>query len=485
MRVLKAFSAIFLFLAFSLSGCKGCTQAAAPTPAPFTVLPAAQGEIIEYGGAAGANSLAAAMGNILSQIHQACGEKPNVGQVFSVKGSNSAGVFFTVVDHAQANRQLAGLVIAAQTGTNQFQVGVVSDSADRFAQTANPMMQQLFEAWNPAAASGASNTPGGAPGAASAAAGGGSGVPAMSQVSLSDGTGTISLPAGWNLVPSQSGMGMATVNGPNGELLGLNYGFNAQDTNSPVVQNGLRMGIKFQHTVYYPANADLTKSFEAIFQALRAAAGQGPAPIKVDNVQASSSQGQCVTATGQLNPDGQGMRQMQMLLCRSTPNQNGAYEFILTKCLLPLNATDQQRATADAIMATFKPDMQRAQAIANAQSAPIIAQMQQTYQAHQQALMSFTQQQIANIHQIGAQATARYNAAQASNSAEQSNWEAGENAEDRNAQGFSNYLLDQSVVSNGTGHATMWNTTANALVQSNPNKYEIVDTPNYWKGVDY
>jgi hypothetical protein len=31
----------------------------------------------------------------------------------------------------------------------------------------------------------------------------------------------------------------------------------------------------------------------------------------------------------------------------------------------------------------------------------------------------------------------------------------------------------------------MWNSEANTLVQSNPNKYEIVDAPNYWQGVDY
>lgn len=181
------------------------------------------------------------------------------------------------------------------------------------------------------------------------------------------------------------------------------------------------------------------------------------------------------------------MREMEILLCRSTPNQSGMYRLILTKCLLPLGATDQQRATANAIMASYKPDMQRAQAIADAQSAPIIAQMQQTYQAHQQALMSFTQQQIANIHQIGADATARYNATEAANSAQQANWEAGQNANAQNAQGFSNYLLDQSVIqNNSTGaHVTAWNSTADALVQANPSKYSHVSNANYIPGTDY
>ena len=67
-----------------------------------------------------------------------------------------------------------------------------------------------------------------------------------------------------------------------------------------------------------------------------------------------------------------------------------------------------------------------------------------------------------------------------------------EDAISRNGQGFSNYLLDQTVVqdnnmyNNGTiGHGTFWNATADALVKADPNRYEIVDTPNYWRGVDY
>jgi hypothetical protein len=79
------------------------------------------------------------------------------------------------------------------------------------------------------------------------------------------------------------------------------------------------------------------------------------------------------------------------------------------------------------------------------------------------------------------------NATEAANSVEQANWEAGQNTNAQNAAGFSNYLLDQSVVqNNSTGtHSTQWNSTANALVQANPNTYEMVNTPNYWKGVDY
>jgi hypothetical protein len=56
-----------------------------------------------------------------------------------------------------------------------------------------------------------------------------------------------------------------------------------------------------------------------------------------------------------------------------------------------------------------------------------------------------------------------------------------------NNQGFSNYLLDQSVVqdNNTGGHGTAWNSTAEALVKTNPSRFQYVDNPNYIKGTDY
>jgi hypothetical protein len=482
----KRYCVFFILWVFFVVGCASIP----PAQSALKTINNPQGGTIVYGVVNSATTQAAALGGVLRTVHNSCGEKPQVGKVFRVRGTNSDAVFFTVIDHPQGNRQAAGMVIAAQTGTKTVEAAMVTDDAARFNSTVNPLLTQLFSVWHPGGAPAAANAaaaPGGVPG------GGGGAVPSMRQVSLPDGTATLSLPAGWNIDPKGSAMGITTVNGPEGELLGLNYYYGAWDTYNPQVQNRLRRGLRFQNEIDYPSNADLTKSFADILQRLRAAAGQGPAPLRVDSVQpASGAQGQCVTATGQLNPDGTAMRDMKILLCRSTPNQIGQYFFAITKCLLPLGATDQQRATANAIMASYKPDMQRAQAIANAQAAPIIAQMQQTYQAHQQALMSFTQQQIARTQQIGAQATARMNATEAANQAQWAGFDQQENNISRQGQGFSNYLLDQSVVQNnnvgGTGmvgHATMWNSTADALVKSNPNRYEMVDTPGYWNGVDY
>jgi endo-beta-N-acetylglucosaminidase D len=99
---------------------------------------------------------------------------------------------------------------------------------------------------------------------------------------------------------------------------------------------------------------------------------------------------------------------------------------------------------------------------------------------------------IAAIHQIGANATARMNELDREHDQQHADYYARQDINERSGQGFSNYILDQTVVQdnnmygNGTiGHGTVWNSTADALVRSDPNRYEIVNTPNYWRGVDY
>jgi hypothetical protein len=490
MRVARILPAFLLLFSVFFNACKGRTQVGTQGPAPFTVLPAAQGEIIEYGGAAGANSLAAAMGNVLSQIHQACGEKPAVGQVFRVKGSNSSGVFFTVVDHAQANRQLAGLVIAAQIGSHQFEVGVVSDSADRFAQTANPMMQQLFSAWNPGASSAASVAGGSASVAGSSSAAGA--VPASSvplhPVTAPDNSATISVPDGWTLDPA-SNMGQLSLHGANGEQMGLMMSKGAADPSNPW-QMRMAAGhysVILPGSVVYAFRGDPVKEFVPLFQAWRKVIGKGPAQIVVQNAQSmpTSPGNHCAGASGQMDPDGKGMQSFTSEICANDPNpQYGTYAVTLTHILVPLSIGDTEKGLINAIIGSYKPNQHVISQEAN--------QLLKAKQQSDQQTLAVSHAIVNQINQVGAQATARYNATQAANDAQHAGYWAQQNSNARSSAGFSNYLLDQSVVQNNSvggtgavGHATVWNSTANAMVQANPNKYEIVDTPNYWQGVDY
>jgi hypothetical protein len=486
-------------LALLLCFCQASNPASPSNPARLTSIATTPGGIIEYGRMEGATTLPAAMGKVLSQIHQVCGEKPTVGQVFRVKGTNSTGVFFTVVDRAQRNRQIAGLVIAAQTGPKQMEAAVVADSADKFAHTANPMMQQLFAAWHPAgsapasasaaepASSAAPASTGKGKSAASSVAAPASNVP-LHKVTASDNSITLSVPEGWTMDPA-SGYGAIIVRGPNGEQMGLGMVRPAVDPTNSWQANMARQrySVVLPNSVVYPFRGDLNKEFVNVFQAWRKAAGAGPAKIEVEKTETmpepQGSHG--VAVTGHMDPDGKGMQFFSDLMIVSDPTRDyGTYAVTLFHTLLPAAVADKEQSLMTAILKTYQPNAQ----VINEENAALLRQKQQ----NDQHLLDMSQQAVNRIHQIGQQATARMNATEAANDAQHAGYWAQQDSNARNSAGFSNYLLDQTVVQNnnvgGTGmvgHATVWNSTANALVQADPNKYEIVNTPNYWKGVDY
>jgi hypothetical protein len=117
-----------------------------------------------------------------------------------------------------------------------------------------------------------------------------------------------------------------------------------------------------------------------------------------------------------------------------------------------------------------------------------MAQQAQQKAASDQAIMQNAQQQINQIHQIGAQATARYNATQAANDAQHASYWAQQDSNARNGAGFSNYLLDQTVirdVQDPNTHATVWNRTADFWQKAFPDRIEEVPTSQYIKGQDF
>ena len=470
-------------------------QASAGTQQLLTAIPTAPGGIIEYGAVAEASTLPAAMGSVLRQIHQACGERPVVGQAFRVKGSSSVGVFFTVVAHAQGDRQMAGRVIGAQGGSNRMEAAVVADSANRFGQTANGMLRQLFAAWNPGGSANSSagsegdkpaastNQPAGAEAAAPA-----SSVP-LHRVTAADDSAAISVPDGWTLDP-QSGHGTLLVHGPNGEHLGMDMVKPALDPTNPwqARMAQARYSVYVPGSVVYPFRGDLTNEFVNVFQAWRKAGGAGPAKIEVEKIQPMPNNvpgGHTVMASGHIDPDGKGMQFFSDLMTVCDPDpQWGTYSVMLHHALLPTAIADKEKPLLTAVISSFLPNME----VINRQNAALLRQKQQ----NDQAILQRSQEAVNRIHQIGAQATARMQATEAANDAQHAGYWAQQDANARRSAGFSNYLLDQSVVQNnnvgGTGmvgHSTQWNSVANAMVQSNPNKYEIVNTPNFWQGVDY
>jgi hypothetical protein len=180
------------------------------------------------------------------------------------------------------------------------------------------------------------------------------------------------------------------------------------------------------------------------------------------------------------------MQAMFRIICTGTPHE-GVYPIWDYYALFPNGDTSQARALGGAIFASFQMDVALVTARGNAEAAPHLAQLRQNYDAQQQAMLANGARIVGSINQIGANATARMNATGAANDAQHANWSAGQVENSQNIQGFSNYLLDQTVVQNNyTGaHATGWNSAAEALVKSDPEKYSYVNTPNYVPGTDF
>ena len=285
------------------------------------------------------------MGFVLRSVHNDCGERPQVGNLFQVRGTNSVAVFFTVVNRAHGNKPVAGMIIAAQTGSNQFEAGLVSDSADRFSQSVNPMLQQLFGVWHPGGTPAASTASGGGPAPTQGSASG-SPVP-LHRVTAPDNSVALSVPAGWTVNPN-SGRGAIIVMGSNGEQIGLGMNRGGIDPTNPfrVRMAQQRYSLIPPGTVVYAFRGDVTKEFTNLLQAWRRAGGQGPARIEITSIQPmpTSPGNHCAQASGQMDPDGRGMQAFNTSICASDPTRDyGSYSIMVNHALFPLAVVDKDK----------------------------------------------------------------------------------------------------------------------------------------------
>jgi hypothetical protein len=493
MLAFKRISVLISLFIVCISACKAGT----PPPIPITTLNAAQGGKISYGTVAGATTQPAAMSKILISIQKTCGERPQIGRVFQFKGTKTVGVFFTVTDHSKGNKKLAGLVLSAASGPRQVEAALLSDDAQRFGKTVNPMLKQLFSVWHPDSQPAASSSPAGAQ---SASTGSGHAGPAarLHTVTASDNSASIGIPDGWQLDPHSASSSMV-LKGPNGELVIFGAMMSAVDPNNPQQVQAVRAGIyRGGGTILYPYHQDLTKAYPDLVQAWRRANNKPPAKLQVDSITPMQASGNCVHVKGHIDLDGQGMKTLNDLMCMSPLTQWGAYTIMRNTGVM----TDAQAAQENNTIIAMAQSLKINQQVMDQQAKQKLAQKQ----ANDQAIMAQSQAAVDRIHQIGAQATARMNATEAANdaqhagywaqqnanAAQHAEWNEGQINNARNGQGFSNYILDQTVIqgndidgSGAVGHATVWNNTAEALVKLDPNRFEIVDTPNYWLGTDF
>jgi len=427
-----------------------------------TINPAEGGQIT-YGQVAGETTEAGAMGSILRNLHQRLGDRPRVGKLFDVRGSESVAAFFTVTKKNSGGGQIGGMIIVAKAATNHVEAALLTDDAARFSRTLGPMTKALFQVWHPMEAA---RTVSGAGGASTAP---------LHTIKLQDGSATIGLPDGWKLVPRMSQMGSVVAGGPNEESAEMGIAFNAMDPNNPTVQqtmrtvqNGGLRGTAYATASYIPYNAELTKTFEFQIQKLRKQANLQPAVYVFTHVtpMGQSQAERCAQLQGTVDfQDGKGKREMNTLYCAYAPNRFGQWSSTACMTTVPMQFAARERATLGAILESFEVDMAVVQRQANAIAKP----------------------EIDKIHEIGKRAAIQAQAAHDAEAIQQSSVYAHWDSADKRSQEFENYQLDYAVISttDHTAHGTFDADEAAALVRQNPDKYEYVSAPDYWKGIDY
>jgi hypothetical protein len=454
----KRFSSALILLLLAVAGATGAVAQSA-----LKTIDNPKGGKIVYGQVDGQTTEAGAMGAVLKSLHSQYGDKPVVDKVFQVRGTNSVAAFFTMVKKNQGNIQLAGMLIATRASAGHVEAALLTDEAARFGSTINPMLTTLFGVWHPGGEAHASQPAAPAGNAA-----------ALQPYTLPDRSASVSLPEGWHVLPN-SGMGTIIAEGPHGEAAALGYPYLANDTNNPSVrqtmatlQRGGLRNTSYAQALYYPYGGDLGKTFVDLLQMARQKQGQPAVSIKLSGespLQVSGSM-RCARLAGQIDAqDGKGMREMNTVFCTSPPGPHGGYMNLAYHTAVPIKFAEKERATMEAILASFNVN----EAVVRGQASAIAAPA------------------IAAIHEIGRQAAQQAADAHAASDAHNRSVEKRWDDQDKSNQAFSNYLLDQTVIQDNDlhGHATVWNQTADALVKNNPDRYEYVNTPNFWKGIDY
>jgi hypothetical protein len=121
----------------------------AHTQAGLKPINSPQGGKIAYGQVVGQTTEAAAMGAVLRSLHSQLGDRPQVGKLFQVRGTESVAAFFSVNKRTQGGGQIAGMIIATKASNTAVEAALVYDDAARFPKTLTPMMKTLMAVWHP------------------------------------------------------------------------------------------------------------------------------------------------------------------------------------------------------------------------------------------------------------------------------------------------------------------------------------------------
>lgn len=261
------------------------------------------------------------MGAVLRSVHKNVGERPQVGKLFQVHGTQSVAVFFSATRRNGDSGQVAGLIIVTKVSSDHVEAALVTDETSRFHRTLQQKMKTLFAAWHPLNVAPQSESVSNGP------------VAAMHQAVLPDRSASVAFPDGWQIIPNLSGGGTIVAAGSKGEDAFLGVTFGAQDTNNPMVQQTMRalqagqlQGTAYAQAAYIPYGADIQKTFVYLFNKSRAGGGMPPADFTFSGFTPLPANGpnHCAHLVGTVDlKDQRGTREMNGVYCVQPPGRAG------------------------------------------------------------------------------------------------------------------------------------------------------------------
>ena len=415
------------------------------------------GQIV-YGTLPNESSFGGGMAAMLRNVHGHFGDRPQVGKFFQTRGSESVAAFFTLTARNQGGKPIAGLVIVSMPQGSKPAGAVLYDDASRFTKTQAAMMQTLNQAWHTATTRTDAVATGSTPAAATHAP-----APALHVATAGDRSASIGLPTGWQLA-NVSG-GQLTATGPNGEMiyLGLMYQ-QIHDPRNMQNQRPPMPGAKGQALVY-PYGGDLFAAFVSVSNQVRQNRQLHPGVftlISSQKLAPTQYEQQLVQVIYEVDlQDGKGVRKASARIGEMATRGMPTWAMTVSGSNAPKAVADAQAPTLLAIIHSYNQD---AGVISGAAAAV-----------------------IGKIHAEAKAAQIRADAQSAANDAHNKAFNAHMDDIDRQSKIFQNYQLDRSQVQDNdlNTRGTASNTTAEALVRADPNRYQILSTQDYLKGVDY
>jgi hypothetical protein len=388
-----------------------------------------------------------AMAAVLHYVHTRFGERPVVGKVFQSRDGQNFGAFFTVAVKSQGSQRIAGLVIISVARGATPAAAVLYDDSGRFAKTEHVLLQALTAAWRTAATSSRAS------GAASSAT-----VPPLTPTSFPDGSGAVSLPAGWRITFASHGA--AKIVGPRGETVLLSNSVGPiYDANDPRVQARLRYANPNSRPLLCP-NSDALHTYLCIVHR-----GGAQPMFQLNKSRPIPAQGRAVQAVlvdADLDlHDGRGVMSCELGLSITAVTPLGDRT-------LGINGTCAPQPSA-------------------AQEQPTLKAIYDSYSINGQVVATEYAGDARRSREAGNNARIQANNAHAAEDARSASFQAHMDNIDRFSKSFQNYQLDQTELQDNDQNArgAVPNSLADALVKANPDRFQTVPTQNFLRGADF